>query len=120
MHAEEPAVESALAQLEETVGDRAFVAELIADFLAGLPLQLDDMRTAATAGDHDQLRRVAHTLKSNAATFGVVGLALACGKLEQVARAAGAPDVHGLVARVEVEATGAAPGLEAARHARSG
>ena len=42
-----PALDAALAQLEETVGDREFVAELIGDFLDGLPAQLAAMREAS-------------------------------------------------------------------------
>jgi HPt (histidine-containing phosphotransfer) domain-containing protein len=113
------ALDTALARLEETVGEREFVAELIGDFLDGLGAQLGDMRTASTAGDRERLRRVAHTLKSNAATFGAVSLALACGELEQLART-GEPAAAGeLVARVEDEAARAAPHLAAARDARS-
>ena len=45
------ALDAALAELEETVGDREFVAELIGDFLAGLPAQLVQLRAACPAGE---------------------------------------------------------------------
>ena len=77
------AVDAALAQLEETVGDREFVAELIHDFLAELPAQLAELRAASSEGDAERLHRIAHTLKSNAATFGAERLANACRELEQ-------------------------------------
>ena len=113
------ALDAALAQLQETVGDREFVAELIGDFLAGLPAQLGALRAASADGDREQLRRVAHTLKSNAATFGAERLALACEELERVARSGEGADGRELIGRVEAEAARATPGLTAARDERS-
>jgi HPt (histidine-containing phosphotransfer) domain-containing protein len=113
------ALDAALAELEETVGDREFVAELIGDFLAGLPAQLLQVRAACSGGDLEQLHRSAHTLKSNAATFGAEGFALACRELEHAAGTGDAADTEELVARVEAEAARAAPGLAAARDERS-
>lgn len=113
------AVDAALARLEETVGDRAFVAELIGDFLAELPAQLGELRTAFSVGDAEQLRRSAHTLKSNAATFGAEGLEGACRILEHAAKPGATPDAAELVARVEDEAARCAPALAAARDERS-
>jgi HPt (histidine-containing phosphotransfer) domain-containing protein len=114
-----PALDAALVQLEETVGDREFVAELIGDFLDGLPAQLGAMREASSNGDAEELHRVAHTLKSNAATFGAEALAEACRQLEQAARAAEPADARELVARVEAEVARSAPALAAARDERS-
>ena len=108
-----PALDAALARLEETVGDREFVAELIGDFLDGLPAQLSAMR------DAEELHRVAHTLKSNAATFGAEGLAEVCRELEQAARAPDPVDARELIARVEAEAARAESALAAARDERS-
>jgi HPt (histidine-containing phosphotransfer) domain-containing protein len=112
-------LDAALAELEETVGDREFVAELIGDFLAGLPAQLVELRAACSGGDLGQLHRGAHTLKSNAATFGAEGFALACRELEQAARGGESAEAGDLVARVEAEAARAAPRLAAARDERS-
>jgi HPt (histidine-containing phosphotransfer) domain-containing protein len=114
-----PALAAALAQLEETVGDREFVAELIGDFLEGLPAQLAALREASSNGGAEELHRVAHTLKSNAATFGAEGLAEACRELEQAARGAEPAETRELVARVEAEAARAEPPLAAARDERS-
>lgn len=114
-----PALAAALAQLEETVGDREFVAELIGDFLEGLPAQLTALQEASSDGDAEELHRVAHTLKSNAATFGAEGLADACRELEQAARTTEPADARELVARVEAEAARAERALAAARDERS-
>ena len=54
------AVDAALAQLEETVGDRDLVAELIHDFLAELPAQLVELRTASSESDAERLHCIAH------------------------------------------------------------
>jgi HPt (histidine-containing phosphotransfer) domain-containing protein len=113
------ALDTALAQLEETVGDREFVAELIGDFLEGLPAQLLALREASSQGDAEGLHRVAHTLKSNAATFGAEGLADACRQLEQAARTADPADARELVGRVEAQAELSVPALAAARDERS-
>lgn len=114
-----PQLDAALALLEETVGDREFVAELIGDFLAALPEQLAALRTAQSAGDAAELRRIAHTLKSNAATFGAQGLAVACRELESAASAGQAANQQALVERVVAEAERATPGLAAARDERA-
>lgn len=108
----------ALARLEETVGDPEFVAELIGDFLDALPGQLEALRSAGLSGDSEQVHRIAHTLKSNAGTFGAESLALACRELERAA-AGGTADSGELIARVAAEAARAAPALAAARDERS-
>ena len=112
------ALDLALARLEETVGDPEFVAELIGDFLDGLPGQLEALRGAGQSGDSEQVHRIAHTLKSNASTFGAERLARACRELESAA--AGRSATTGdLVARVEAEANRAAPATrDSARRAR--
>jgi HPt (histidine-containing phosphotransfer) domain-containing protein len=113
------AVDAALAQLEETVGDREFVAELIDDYLAELPAQLAALPTASSEGDAELVHRIAHTLKSNAATFGAEALASACRELEQSARAGEPAQARELVVRVDAEAARSIPGLVAARDERS-
>lgn len=55
-------------------GDSEFLDELIQTFLEESPGQAAELRTAVAGGDTQTARRVAHTLKSNAATFGIVGL----------------------------------------------
>ena len=113
-----PTLDAALALLEETVGDREFVAELIGDFLDGLPAQLAALRAAQSADDGTELHCIAHTLKSNAATFGAADFALACRQLEEAAHTAESAEKQELVGRVEAEGVRAAPGLAAARDER--
>jgi HPt (histidine-containing phosphotransfer) domain-containing protein len=102
----------ALQSLQETVGDRAFVGELVGDFLGGASAQVAALHGAVEHGDAGELRRVAHTMKGNAATFGASSLADACRDLEHAAD--GEPEPWpGLVAAVEAELERAKPALEA-------
>ena len=110
-------LDAALARLEQSVGDPEFVAELIGDFLDGLPGQLAALRAAGVAGDAEQVHRIAHTLKSNAATFGCDDLALACRELEQTA-AGGQAGPQQLIERIAAEAAEAMPALASARDQR--
>lgn len=63
-----------LDELKSTVGPD-FVAELIGTFLDEAPSILVDMKKASETGDTDAIRRAAHSLKSNASTFGALALA---------------------------------------------
>lgn len=78
---------AAIDQLLETTGnDRAFVAELIDTYLADSGALLDTMQRAIEDGNSEALRRAAHSLKSNSATFGARSLAAECLSLERQAR----------------------------------
>ena len=59
-----------LAELRESWATTEFLAELVDDFLADAPAQLQSLREAATSGDATRARRAAHTLKGNSRTFG--------------------------------------------------
>jgi GAF domain-containing protein/DNA-binding response OmpR family regulator len=83
-----PAVDpSVLARLAESMGgDDAFVAELIDQFVTDSPALVTAARHGVEAGDADEVRRAAHTLKSNAATFGANELADRSSRLEAAAK----------------------------------
>jgi PAS domain S-box-containing protein len=51
--------------LETVGGDRHLLGEIVAAFLEEAPRLLNDLRTAATAGDTEGLHRAAHTLKAS-------------------------------------------------------
>lgn len=75
-----------LGELRENVGgDAGFVAELIDEFLADAPVQLEALRAAAASGDAEAARRAAHTLKGNARTFGAPAFADLCREAEAAA-----------------------------------
>lgn len=78
--------EGVLNVLRTTVGgDQAFLSELIDEFLADAPHQLEALREAGATGDGDRARRAAHTLKGNGRTFGATELALLCQEAEAAA-----------------------------------
>ena len=90
---------AALRELRESVGDDPeFFAELVGDFLADAPGQLEALREAATSGDSDSARRAAHTLKGNGRTFGAGDLASVCQEAES---AAAAGDLDAVSARLD-------------------
>jgi GAF domain-containing protein/CheY-like chemotaxis protein/HPt (histidine-containing phosphotransfer) domain-containing protein len=95
-----PAVDaSVLARLAESMGgDDAFVADLIEQFVTDSPALVMAARHGVEAGDADEVRRAAHTLKSNAATFGANELADRSSRLEADARAG---TLDGGLARIE-------------------
>ena len=69
----------------ESVGgddDPGFVTELIGQFLKDAPALLGAIRDGLRSGDAEAIRRAAHTLKSNAATFGATELSARSRSLE--------------------------------------
>lgn len=71
--------------LKETVG-ADFVPELVAAFLEEAPALIAQLRPALAAGNTETFRRAAHSLKSNAATFGAIRLFELAKELESLAR----------------------------------
>jgi HPt (histidine-containing phosphotransfer) domain-containing protein len=69
-----PAIDDAVfGELQESAG-ADFVAELVDTFLEEAPRMLDELRSSAVAGRAEVFRRAAHSLKSNANTFGATTL----------------------------------------------
>ncbi|WP_299077706.1 Hpt domain-containing protein [uncultured Ruegeria sp.] len=68
-------------ELKDATGDE-FAAELVSIFLDEAPGMMADLNSALAAGDADGYRRAAHTLKSNATTFGAYSLAELARKIE--------------------------------------
>ena len=59
-----------------------FINELIDTFLDDAPTLLAQMQTALATQDADSFRRAAHSMKSNAATFGAMELSTLARELE--------------------------------------
>ena len=89
---------AALEGLREIGGDD-LVATAIETFLADAPPLL----TALHGNDADEVRRAAHTLKSNGATFGATSFSELCRELELLARTGDLADAPDLAARIETE-----------------
>ena len=69
-----PIIDAAtFAELQESAG-ADFVGELIDTFFEEAPTMLAELRRASAAGDAEAFRRAAHSLKSNANTFGALAL----------------------------------------------
>jgi HPt (histidine-containing phosphotransfer) domain-containing protein len=79
------------------------VAELIDTFLAHAPALLATLRGSLEADDPDELRRAAHTLKSNGATLGAGAFSELCRELEQGAKGGLPADAPELIDRIERE-----------------
>jgi len=104
---------AALGQLRETAGDASLIRELIDAFLQNAPRLVGEL-----SGDEAEgVRRAAHTLKSNAHTFGATELADLCQTLEGRARAGELDDTGELVRQIEANYERAAAALGAARAA---
>ncbi len=68
-------------ELQETAGAE-FVTELVGEFFQQAPLMLAELREAWGAQSADRFRRAAHSIKSNALTFGATALAAKARELE--------------------------------------
>ncbi|GAB4546189.1 MAG: hypothetical protein Fur002_21020 [Anaerolineales bacterium] len=64
-----------------------FIGELVAAFLDDAPALLAQMRAALQTSNAEEFRRAAHSMKSNAATFGAMELSSMAKELEALARA---------------------------------
>lgn len=78
----------ALAQFRATVGENSpeMMAELINIYLEDTPERLTKLRQVMAENKPLELERVAHSLKSNSATFGALRLAGLCKELEIIGR----------------------------------
>jgi PAS domain S-box-containing protein len=82
---------------------REGVIELIDVFLDRAPDQVADLRSVLDRNDVDEVRRGAHTLKSNAATFGAQRLEELCRELEASAKVGALDGAAHQLTRIESE-----------------
>ena len=87
--------------METTGGDPEFVADLLDAFADDAPAMLTDLRSGVASGNSESVRRAAHTLKSNAATFGATELCALCADLESSARNADLVDNGETLLKIE-------------------
>jgi PAS domain S-box-containing protein len=93
---------SALESLRELGGDD-FIGEVVGTFLANAPSLMASLRGALQRGDAGELRRTAHTLKSNGQTFGASRFAELCHELEERARSGELDGAGELADRIDHE-----------------
>jgi CheY-like chemotaxis protein len=93
---------AALESLRE-IGGEEFLAELIGTFLSDAPVLLASLRTTRDQAETEELRRAAHTLKSNGQTFGAARFADLCRELEEQAKGGRLDGTDDLIDRIESE-----------------
>ncbi len=96
-------LEPAALQNLRDLGGAEFIAEVIEVFLADAPALLASLRSSLERQDLEELRRAAHTLKSNGATLGAAGFTELCRTVEQSARDGRLEGLPQLVDLVEQE-----------------
>src|SRR4029078_262108 len=94
--------DGALGSLRDLGGD-AFLGEVIDAFLADARQLIRTLRRSLDEQSTEELRRAAHTLKSNGATLGAQEFAELCRTLEQRAKSGELDGDSELVTRVEQE-----------------
>ncbi|HET6597455.1 MAG TPA: Hpt domain-containing protein [Anaerolineales bacterium] len=81
-----PAIDKSTFEELKQMSGADFINELIDAFLEDAPKMLQSMQSALDARDVDTFRRNAHSLKSNAYTFGATELGRLARELEYMAR----------------------------------
>ncbi len=107
---------TALDTLLATVGgDHAFFGEMIDTFLADSPKLIAAMHVALQSKNAQDLRRAAHTLKSNSANFGATNLSQSARELEEMAKAGTLTGVTEKIMGIESEYARVQMALERAK-----
>jgi HPt (histidine-containing phosphotransfer) domain-containing protein len=86
--------------LKDTMG-ADFMGELINAFLEEAPGLIAQLRPSLEKGDAETFRRMAHSVKTNAATFGVTPLQVLAKELEFMARENRLDEVGDRIERLE-------------------
>lgn len=81
-----PKIDQAIFNELKQISGEDFIHELIDAFLDDAPVMIHEMRTSIARRDVETFRRNAHSLKSNANTFGATELATLAKELEFMAR----------------------------------
>jgi HPt (histidine-containing phosphotransfer) domain-containing protein len=105
MSESEPILDREAFETLKSMTDPAFLQELIDVYLADSPDQIEPMRAALAECSPERLRRAAHSLKSNSASFGASHLTGLAREVEMLAKAdaleAAAPKLEALAAEYE-------------------
>jgi HPt (histidine-containing phosphotransfer) domain-containing protein len=102
--------------LQETAGAE-FVGDLVGTFLEEAPAMLAGLAASLAAGDGENFRRTAHSLKSNSLTFGALALAALAKDLELAGLSAVQARPGDPLAPARTEYARVAEALEKLRHA---
>ncbi len=96
-------LEAAALQNLRDLGGVDFLIEVVDLFLADAPALMTSLRSSLERQDSDELRRAAHTLKSNGSTLGATAFAELCRTVEQHARDGRLDGLSQLVDQIEQE-----------------
>jgi CheY-like chemotaxis protein/HPt (histidine-containing phosphotransfer) domain-containing protein len=108
-----------LERLMETIGgDRSLLTALVDTFLSDAPRLVEAARRGFEHGQTDEIRRAAHTLKSNGATFGATSFSELSRQLEALARSGILEGSDELIARIDAEYERVRIALETVREGR--
>jgi HPt (histidine-containing phosphotransfer) domain-containing protein len=102
--------------LESFGGDADFLAEMLDVYFDDSPAQLAAMEVALAAGDAEGLRRAAHSLKSNSATFGALAFSAQAREIEMLAKQGELQGAETKVAALAAEYPGVEQGLREMQH----
>jgi HPt (histidine-containing phosphotransfer) domain-containing protein len=89
----------------KSMADPATLVELLNSYLEDAPQLIQQMRDGLAAGDVETVRRAAHSLKSNSASFGANRLAGAARELEMIAKGGTLEGAASKLAGIEAEYT---------------
>jgi two-component system sensor histidine kinase RpfC len=99
------AVDRTQIQYLRSIGDQAFVNNMVESFLEDINQTLDPVRRAVKNGDISEFRFCAHAFKSSGNNMGARALSLLCGQLEQINDADFSQHKHEYLAQIEQEIT---------------
>ena len=81
-----PVIDQATFEELKQMSGEDFINELIDTFLEDAPKMIAEIQSALSANNADAFRRAAHSMKSNASTFGATELAALAKELEMLGK----------------------------------
>jgi HPt (histidine-containing phosphotransfer) domain-containing protein len=102
--------------LERVAGDPAFLARMVAIFVADAPVRLDAIRAGLGRADAHAVERAAHSLKGALATMAAAEAAAEAYRLEQIGRSGTLAEAGAVLRTLERRVEEVAAALEALVH----
>lgn len=90
-------------EMFKSLADPATLAELLGVYLTDSPQLIEQMRTGLASGAVEEVRRAAHSLKSNSGSFGATRMAEAARDLEMLAKGGTLEGAASKFAAIEAE-----------------
>ena len=113
----EPLIDPEEWETFKSIADPAIMVELLDAFLSDSPQLIEQMHTGLSVGNCELVRRAAHSLKSNSASFGGKRLANASRELEMLAKSGVLDGARPKLAEIEAEYASLAAFLVEAKNA---